>query len=187
MCAFRYYAFTPEINPVKGVDRHVAIGLDTQVFIRLNKILRIGGRQTASWVQELTAHMLEELLGEESNPSAPSAAGVGEVAAAQPPRPPTLCKNSKPSCKRARSSATGSVLGNRLRADFVLPYKPESSAVGCRLLPQLSAHLEHQLMAQSVASTTSFKYPSFGGQPWGDSTKCSALGGPPGSRMVIGR
>jgi hypothetical protein len=154
--------FPKEIWPVKGVERNVAFGMKSQVFIHLNKILHVGGRQTASWVKELTVHVLEELLEEQSDPSALSAAGAGEVAATQPPRPPSLRKNPRPSCKKSgtsEASATGSSSGHCLRADFALRHRPESSAVGSLPAAATVSTAEASADGPSVASTSSKVHP----------------------------
>ena len=159
----RHNAFFIDTGIVKGVERKVAAVFQFEVFMRLDKILNKEGRQTASWVQELTVHVLEELLGEESDPPVPSDAGAGEVAATRPQRPPYLRKNPKPSCKKAgasEASATGSSSsGHRLRADFVLRHRPESPAVGSSPAAATVSTVGASVDGPSVASTSSQGHP----------------------------
>ena len=155
----RFEAIPDEMQPVKGVEKKVAIGLDNQVFMRLNKILHTGGRQTASWVQELAVDVFEDLLMETA-PAAPSICGSGELPATQS-RPPSLRIAPKPSHKKAGSpeAPTGTSSGNRLRADFVLRHRPESSALGSSMAVTIDSTEGASADGLSVASTSSMGHP----------------------------
>ena len=149
------------MQPVKGVEKKVAIGLDNQVFMRLNIILRTGGRQTALWVQELAVNVFEELLEGETASVAPSIGGAGELPATQP-RPPSLRMAPKPSRMKANSPeapATGTSSGNRLRPDFVLRHRPESSALGSSMAVSTVSKEGASADGPSVASTSSMGHP----------------------------
>ena len=145
------------MQPVKGVEKKVAIGLDNQVFMRLNIILRTGGRQTALWVQELAVNVFEELLEGETASVAPSIGGAGELPATQP-RPPSLRMALKPSRKKTNSPeapATGTSSGK----DFVLRHRPKSSALGSLMAVATVSKEGASADGPSVASTSSMGHP----------------------------
>lgn len=131
--SIRYDPFPSETQPVKGMEEEVALGLKFHVLIRLDKLLQSGGRQVASWVPELTAKFLAELLhlGSYSHQVPPS------VDDGAPPilqlRPPPLRVAPRPSLKKKGGPPTRSTRnssGHHPRADFALVCKLEPSVAG---------------------------------------------------------